>query len=373
MGKATQIVHVVGARPNFMKAAPVIDETVKIPNFEVKLVHTGQHYDKSMSTFFFEELGLPQPQVNLEVGSGSHAEQTGTIMIRFEKVLQKDLPALVVVYGDVNSTIACSLVCAKLGVPIAHVEAGLRSFDRSMPEEINRILTDQLSTYLFTTEESANKNLMAEGIASEKVFFVGNTMVDTLMRYRSKAQTSTILKTLGLTPKKYALVTLHRPRNVDCEETFQSIMETLANISKQVPVVFPCHPRTRTRLSASHITVGNIHCLDPLGYLDFLCLMSQAKMVLTDSGGIQEETTVLSVPCLTLRDNTERPITVTQGTNKLLGSSRERILAAVEEILSGEVPKGQIPDLWDGCAAERIAAVLTSHLVSPAPVSSSPF
>lgn len=357
-----KILNVVGARPNFMKAAPVMEALRKYKEFQVMLVHTGQHYDRAMSTLFFEELGLPEPDLNLQVGSSSHAQQTGEIMIRFEKVVQQESPSLVVVYGDVNSTMACALVCAKMGIPVAHVEAGLRSFDRTMPEEINRIVTDHLSSYLFTTEESGNRNLAAEGIASEKVFFVGNVMVDTLLRFRTKALESAILHGLGIIPQSYAVLTLHRPGNVDSPEMLQRIVEAVSTIAQILPVVFPCHPRTRAKLTGYGFASKRVRLLDPLGYLDFLCLMSQACLVLTDSGGIQEETTVLGIPCLTLRDNTERPVTVEQGTNVLVGRCPERIVAAAKQALNGDI-HGRIPALWDGKAAERIAAIFKDCLV----------
>ncbi len=360
--KKKKIINVVGARPNFMKAAPVVDALRKYAEWQVMLVHTGQHYDRTMSTLFFEELGLPEPDLNLQVGSSSHAQQTGEIMIRFEKVVQEESPSLVVVYGDVNSTMACALVCAKMGIPVAHVEAGLRSFDRTMPEEINRIVTDHLSSYLFTTEESGNRNLAAEGISLEKVFFVGNVMVDTLLRFRTKALESSILHDLGIIPQSYAVLTLHRPSNVDSQEMLQQILEAMSTLAQTLPVIFPCHPRTQARLAACGFASKGIRLLEPLGYLDFLCLMSQACLVLTDSGGIQEETTVLGIPCLTLRDNTERPVTVEQGTNRLVGRCPDRILAIARQALHGEI-RGQIPELWDGKAAERIAAILIDHLV----------
>lgn len=356
------ILHVVGARPNFMKAASVIKACKKNLPISNLLVHTGQHYDASLSDVFFDELGLPAPAYHLGVGSGTHAEQTGTIMMKFEGVLQKCVPSLVVVYGDVNSTMACALVAAKAGVQVAHVEAGLRSFDRTMPEEINRIITDHLSHMLFTTEESAEINLMAEGIPRKQIFFVGNTMVDTLLSCRERAVKSDILQTCHLRPKQYGVVTLHRPSNVDSTEHLEDILHALAEVSHKIPLVFPCHPRTRTKLKECHLSLGSIKFLEPLGYLDFLCLMDQSTLVLTDSGGIQEETTVLGVPCLTIRDNTERPVTLTSGTNTLIGQSRKRIIEAVETILAGTVPVGKIPPLWDGQAGRRIFDVLEKEL-----------
>jgi len=357
-----KIMSVVGARPNFMKAAPVMQALREQGGWELRLVHTDQHYDDKLSRVFFDELGLPKPDVHLGVGSKSHTQQTAEIMLRFEKVVQEEAPSLVVVYGDVNSTMACALVCAKVGVPVAHVEAGLRSFDRTMPEEINRLVTDALSTYLFTTEESANRNLAHEGVPPERVFFVGNVMVDTLMRLRTKAMASNILNDLGLTPQGYAVLTLHRPSNVDNKDTLEGILEALSSISKTLPVVFPCHPRTQARLATYRLAGDGVRLLEPLGYLDFLSLSSQAKLVITDSGGIQEETTVLGIPCLTLRDNTERPVTIEQGTNVLVGSNRERIVTAAAKVLNGGSHEGRVPELWDGRAAKRIAQILKSRL-----------
>lgn len=357
-----KIMSVVGARPNFMKAAPVIAALRERKFCEQRLVHTDQHYDDKLSRVFFDELGLPKPDVHLGVGSKSHTQQTAEIMLRFEKVLQEEAPSLVVVYGDVNSTVACALVCAKMGVPVAHVEAGLRSFDRTMPEEINRLVTDAISTYLFTTEPSADRNLAHEGVPPERVFFVGNVMVDTLMRFRTKAMASNILNDLGLHPQGYAVLTLHRPSNVDDNETLRGVLDTLSAIAKKLPVVFPCHPRTQARIASSQLVCDGVRLLDPLGYLDFLCLTSQARIVITDSGGIQEETTVLGIPCLTLRDNTERPVTIEQGTNVLVGNNRERILTAAAKVLNGGSHEGRVPELWDGRAAVRIAEVLVKKL-----------
>ena len=358
-----KIINVVGARPNFMKAAPVMKALHRVQGFELMLVHTDQHYDENLSKIFFDELGLPKPDVHLGVGSGTHTWQTAEIMMRFEKVIQQEKPSLLIVYGDVNSTIACALVAAKLNIPVAHVEAGLRSFDRTMPEEINRILTDHLSTYMFTTELSGNQNLVSEGIAADRVFFVGNVMVDTLFRLRPVAMASTILKELDTEPQKYGLLTLHRPANVDDRETLNEILEAIVSIAKTMPVFFPCHPRTKARLEESKLDCKGVRFLQPLGYLDFLCLMSQARLVLTDSGGIQEETTALGIACLTLRDNTERPVTIEKGTNVLVGTSRARILAASEKVFNGNIErKRDLPELWDGRAAERIATILQKQL-----------
>ena len=366
---------VVGARPNFMKAAPVIDSLRRYADMQVMLVHTGQHYDHQMSTLFFDELGMPKPDVDLQVGSGSHGEQTGQIMMKIEPLMKAEWPDVVIVFGDVNSTIAAALCAAKLGIQVAHVEAGLRSFDRTMPEELNRILTDNLSDFLFTTEPGARKNLMREGIAEEKVHFVGNVMVDTLLKHRDRARALEMSRKLGIQPGTYGLLTLHRPSNVDDESTLSEILRAIDEISKKLTIIFPCHPRTRQRLSHgsfAHLMSaekqGNdrvrLMVLDPLGYLEFLSLMADARLVMTDSGGIQEETTVLGVPCLTLRHNTERPVTVEQGTNVVVGNSGEHILAAAEKALSGTAQYARIPDLWDGKASERIAKILHDHLSS---------
>ncbi len=366
-----KVLCVVGARPNFMKAAPVIEALRKRPEMSVMLVHTGQHYDRQMSELFFEELGLPKPDLDLEVGSGSHGQQTGQIMIRIEPVLQREKPDLVIVFGDVNSTVAAALCAAKLGIKVAHVEAGLRSFDRTMPEELNRIMTDHLSDYLFTTEPSARKNLLREGIAEEKIFFVGNVMVDTLLNHVEQARAYRFRERLGLASRSYGLLTLHRPSNVDELGTLTTILEAVHELGKQVPIVFPCHPRTRQQLDKTGLKylaavngLGDgsqqrpLIVMDPLGYVEFLSLMTDARLVLTDSGGIQEETTVLGIPCLTLRENTERPVTIEQGTNVLVGTSRERILAAAAKALNGTCSATRVPELWDGKAAERIAKIL---------------
>jgi UDP-N-acetylglucosamine 2-epimerase (non-hydrolysing) len=348
------IQHVVGARPNFMKAAPVFDALSKYEGIRQTLVHSGQHYDFNMSDVFFQQLGLPEPGINLQVGSGSHAQQTAQIISRFETVVLEQKPDIVVVYGDVNSTVAAALVCAKLLVPLAHVEAGLRSFDRTMPEEINRILTDQVSSFLFTPSPDGNENLAREGISPEKIKFVGNVMIDTLVRMLPKAVSRPDL------PAQYALVTLHRPSNVDDIEWLSSMLQQLAEISSELPVVFPVHPRTRERLKQAGIEghEDSIRILDPLSYLDFLGLQKGARVVLTDSGGIQEETTYLGVPCLTVRENTERPVTTEMGTNILVGRNIQRLREEVQKIQNGEIKQGRIPSLWDGRAAERIAAVL---------------
>jgi len=367
-----KIINVVGARPNFMKMAPIISEMSKTASIKQILVHTGQHYDRKMSKLFFEELGLPKPDINLEVGSGSHAAQTGEIMKRFEPVLLEHKPDFLLVVGDVNSTIACSLTASKLGIKIIHVEAGLRSFDRTMPEEINRILTDALSDLLFTTEKSAKDNLMKEGIPEEKIFFVGNVMIDTLLIHKEKANQSNILIEMGYREKSYCLVTLHRPSNVDKRETLERLISAFKELSKTLPIIFPCHPRTRERIEKFNLlagavggidkeTKGCIHLCDPIGYLDFIKLVANARLVMTDSGGIQEETTILGVPCLTLRENTERPVTVTEGTNAIVGTDKKKIVEIGYQMLKGNYVKGRIPELWDGKASERIVEVLLEH------------
>ncbi len=358
-----KIANICGARPNFMKIAPIMDALRRADGVRALLVHTGQHYDERMSRLFFGQLGIPEPDVNLEVGSHSHAVQTGQVMERFEPVCLKEKPDWVLVVGDVNSTLACALVASKLGIRIAHVEAGLRSFDRTMPEEINRVLTDAISDALFVTEPSGVDNLKREGVADEKVHLVGNVMIDTLLRSRSRAEDSTILETLGVHPRRYAVLTLHRPSNVDSVEVFSSILGALEKMCEEMPVVFPMHPRSRKNLAAMGLEpraqgIVQLRMVEPLGYLDFLKLTANAAVVLTDSGGIQEETTILGVPCLTLRDNTERPITVSQGTNRLIGSGKEAIVAAFREACERPPGPSRRPELWDGNAAQRIVDVL---------------
>jgi UDP-N-acetylglucosamine 2-epimerase (non-hydrolysing) len=354
-----KILHIVGARPNFMKAAPVIRALQEVDNTQQFLVHTGQHYDQSMSEVFFRELGLPTADVNLEVGSASHAQQTSQIMSRLEPVILQQMPDLVVVYGDVNSTVAAALVCAKLLVPVAHVEAGLRSFDRSMPEEVNRIVTDSLSDQLFTPSEDGNHNLEREGIDSAKVYLVGNVMIDTLIRMLPVA----LREAPKDLPERYALVTLHRPSNVDDLDWLGSLLHLLQELSHDLPVLFPVHPRTRQRIwdlgLVSSAENHHLRLMDPSPYLSFLGMQSRATVVITDSGGIQEETTYLGVPCLTVRENTERPITVSVGTNVLVGRDPQKIHEEAERILAGRSKNGHIPPLWDGHAAERIASVVT--------------
>lgn len=354
------VLHVVGARPNFMKNAPVIREMARFPEvFNQLLVHTGQHYDPMMSQIFFEELDLPRPDVNLEVGSGSHAWQTAEVMLRFEPVLLEYQPDWVIVVGDVNSTLACSLVCSKLGVQVAHVEAGLRSHDRGMPEEINRILTDHVSDLLFTPSEDANHNLYEEGISQDKIHLIGNVMIDTLVQLLPKAEMrwTDLKQKYGL--GQFILVTLHRPSNVDDPSTLDEIMSALVEISEEVAVLFPVHPRTRLRIQQSNLPIKgrNLLILDPLGYLDFLSLQAHAALVLTDSGGLQEETTYLGIPCLTARPNTERPVTISMGTNQLVESKAGSLKTAIRQRLDETVPTGKRPPLWDGHAAERIVQV----------------
>jgi UDP-N-acetylglucosamine 2-epimerase (non-hydrolysing) len=347
-----------------MKIAPILEELKKHPDqFEPYLVHTGQHYDEKMSKVFFEELGLPEPDRYLGVGSGSHAAQTAKVMIAFEDVLTEEKPDLVLVVGDVNSTVACSLDAVKLHIPVGHVEAGLRSRDRTMPEEINRLVTDAISDLLFTTCRDADENLLQEGIPREKIFFAGNVMIDSLRKFEHLAESVPILSTLGLESKGYGLVTLHRPSNVDQLEHFEGIIRAFGEIQTRLPLIFPIHPRTEKMiaelgLQSQVAAMKNLRFVAPVGYLDFLKLQKSARLVLTDSGGIQEETTVLGVPCLTLRENTERPITVEVGTNQLVGVDRERIVRAAMDILDGNEKPGRIPEGWDGKAAERIVEAL---------------
>jgi UDP-N-acetylglucosamine 2-epimerase (non-hydrolysing) len=382
-----KVVLVAGARPNFMKVAPLV-RAIEEYNRSISgqgapidyvLVHTGQHYDFNMSDSFFNDLKLPQPHIHLGAGSGSHAEQTGRVMIEVEKILIREGPDLVVVVGDVNSTLASTLAAVKLNIPVAHVEAGLRSFDRSMPEEINRVVTDALSTYLFTPSPDGDENLLREGISAKKIYQVGDIMIDSLFFHMKEAKKSDFLIRLGLQKESssqilpYALLTLHRPSNVDERQSLIMILRALESISKEIPILFPVHPRTKKQLFAfglqgqiifHHINQGadfssrSIHGMDPLGYLDFLKLMISAKFVLTDSGGIQEETTVLGIPCLTLRNTTERPITLTQGTNVLVWNETEKIVKEAFKVLAGKTKEIQIPKYWDGKTAERIVRIL---------------
>ena len=356
-----KVLNIAGARPNFMKVAPIYAEMKRrVAEFEPMIVHTGQHYDAAMSDSFFVDLGMPKPDVHLGVGSGSHAVQTAKIMTEFEPVVLREKPDWVLVVGDVNSTIACALVCAKLGVRVAHVEAGLRSRDRSMPEEINRILTDSISDLLFTTSQDADENLRREGIPGERIRFVGNVMIDSLLEHLKIAEDSTVRSDLGVVEGEYAALTLHRPSNVDDRDVFSDILEALMMIAEQLPIIFPVHPRTREKIEefgfGESIAKSNIRLIEPLGYLDFMRLYSGARLVLTDSGGLQEETTVLGIPCLTLRENTERPITIEMGTNLLVGTNSDKIKQAAFDVLDPRIDKKQtkIPPLWDGKTAGRI-------------------
>ena len=367
------ILCVVGARPNFMKIAPIMEALKNLePRLLVSLVHTGQHYDVAMNHQYFEALGIPHPDINLEVGSGSHAAQTAEVMRRFEPTLDEKKPSAVLVVGDVNSTLACALVATKKGIPVIHVEAGLRSFDRAMPEEINRILTDQISDLLFTTEHSGKENLLGEGIGESRIRFVGNVMIDTLHRNLERAiPVAQILKEAGrgnllAGGKGYAVLTMHRPSNVDEPVTLRTLLEVVLKISQQLPIIFPLHPRTRAMIEkfglAELLDTPEILLLPPMGYLEMLGLMKDARLVLTDSGGIQEETTALGVPCLTLRNNTERPITVDEGTNTIVGQDPVKILSTFDEIMRGGGKAGRIPEFWDGQASTRIAAVISEWL-----------
>jgi UDP-N-acetylglucosamine 2-epimerase (non-hydrolysing) len=361
----TALLHVVGARPNFMKAAPVMAAIRSLLGAPQLLVHTGQHYDAAMSQVFFDQLGLPRPDADLGIGSGSHARQTAQIMERFDALLDRQPPRLVLVYGDVNSTVAAALVCAKRGIPVAHVEAGLRSFDRSMPEEINRLLTDQLADLLFTPSPDGDENLLREGVPKERIHLVGNVMIDTLVRLlpaaeeRWRGRPSLLGLPAGAWQDgRYALVTLHRAGNVDDPQRLRALLAALEDLARRLPVIFPVHPRTRKQMQLHGLAPAGLHLADPLGYLEFLALQKHATVVVTDSGGIQEETTFLGVPCLTLRPNTERPVTVTIGTNLVIGEDFPRMLVEVEKILAGHARPGGIPPLWDGRAGERIAEVI---------------
>jgi len=359
-----KIILVVGARPNFMKVAPILHALVKqsvVQSVQVKLVHTGQHYDRAMSTSFFEDLDIPQPDVHLGVGSGSHAEQTAKVMVGFEGVCLTEQPDWVVVVGDVNSTLACAITAKKLGIKTAHVEAGLRSRDMSMPEEINRLCTDAIADLLFTTDEIANQNLAQEGVHPDRICLVGNTMIDTLLKHLTRAENLPL--PAGVSNGGYGVVTLHRASNVDTAQTLLPLIEMMQTVSRDLPLVFPIHPRTRKNLETFGVSMpagSNIKLTEPLGYLEFIGLVSHANFVLTDSGGIQEETTVLGVPCLTMRNNTERPITCSVGTNRLVGTDPETIKGAVASVIHGERPVKRIPPLWDGHAAERIVGRVLS-------------
>lgn len=358
-----RLLNVVGARPNFVKIAPLVREMNRFPDIKSLLLHTGQHYDHLMSRVFFDDLGLPHPHIYLGVGAGTHAQQTAQIMLRFEEVLLRQPFDVIVVVGDVNSTLACSIVAAKLGIPVAHVEAGLRSFDRTMPEEINRLVTDALSDFLFTTCQDANDNLLREGVSPGKIFFVGNVMVDSLFAHIERAEQSTIRRCLAVSDGRYAVLTLHRPSNVDDKETLAGILAALREIQQDIKIIFPAHPRTARRIDEFGLgdvvrVMENLILIAPVGYLDFLNLLVHATLVLTDSGGLQEETTVLGIPCLTLRHNTERPITITIGTNTLVGTDPDRIVREARRVFAGKIRSGSIPTLWDGRAAERVVEVL---------------
>jgi len=361
--KRIRLMAIAGARPNFMKIAPLLAELRRRPRFEVFLVHSGQHYDELMFDVFFRDLGIPQPDVNLAVGSGTHAEMTAEVLRRMEPLLLERRPDALIVVGDVNSTLAAALAAVKVDVPVAHVEAGLRSTDRGMPEEINRILTDAMAQWLFVTEPSGSDNLAREGVDPDKVHFIGNVMIDTLHAHLTKARARDTLSRLGLSAGGYVALTLHRPSNVDDPEHLARLFAVFEEIHRELPVVFPVHPRTRAVITSRLAgRAPAIQTVDPLGYLDFLRLMADARFVLTDSGGVQEETTALGVPCLTLRDNTERPVTVTEGTNRIVGRDPQRIRDAAKELLAGPPPEGRIPALWDGGAAARIIDVLERDL-----------
>lgn len=361
--KTRTLLCIAGARPNFMKVAPLFQALREDSCFDPRLVHTGQHYDESLSGSFFRDLNLPPPDHWLGAGSGSHARQTADIMIRFENVIAAERPDGVVVVGDVNSTLAAAIVSVKMGVPVFHVEAGLRSFDRQMPEEINRIVTDSISDLLLITETSARTNLLREGIDGARIRFVGNLMIDSLRKHLEIARRSDILRRLGVAPKSYGVVTLHRAANVDGSGRFREMLSALTTISADLPLIFPVHPRTRNQLNGSGLRSGAITMIEPLGYLEFLCLLSNSAAVLTDSGGIQEETTALGIPCLTLRDNTERPVTVEQGTNVIAGTSRRAILTAWSNSRN-QTKEGRIPALWDGKAAERCVHEFRDYFAS---------
>ena len=358
-----KIVHVVGARPNFMKIAPVMKAIAAAGFSEQRLVHTGQHYDASMSDVFFTDLGLPRPDIFLGVGSGSHAEQTAKVLVGFEKVCLDEKPDMVVVAGDVNSTLAAALVSAKLLIPVAHVEAGLRSWDMTMPEEVNRILVDRISDLLLTPSPDGDENLLREGLPKERIHLVGNVMIDSLLSHLDHARGLRVPEQMGLTPGNYAVLTLHRASNVDDRAVLDGLLSAIERIQEHLPLVFPIHPRTRKQIEAFGFgdrlkAMTGVKLCEPLGYLEFLGLTSQAKLVLTDSGGLQEETTALGIPCLTLRENTERPVTVTEGTNTVVGTDRDTIIREAEKALSGEGKGGRVPRLWDGKASERIADVI---------------
>ncbi len=354
------VLHVVGARPNFMKAAPLLLALDRLSSIQQTLVHTGQHYDHKLSEIFFRELEMPAPDINLEVGSGTHGHQTAQVMTRLEPVLQEKKPEWVIVYGDVNSTLASTLVCSKLQIKLAHVEAGLRSFDRTMPEEINRLVTDQLSDLLFTPSADADKNLLREGVAPERIRRVGNIMIDSLVKLLPRTEGVTFVDNGFDLSSAFGLVTLHRPANVDVPESLSRILSVLSELSRSTPMIFPMHPRTQQQIRGLDISLSSqVRIMDPVGYIEFLALQRNAAFVVTDSGGAQEETTYLGVPCLTLRENTERPVTVEQGTNTLVGNNLALLESEVAQILDGKPKKGTVPALWDGRTGDRIASLLS--------------
>jgi UDP-N-acetylglucosamine 2-epimerase (non-hydrolysing) len=358
-----KIINIVGARPNYMKVAPIHARLLQNSAFDVKLVHTGQHYDENMSKIFFDELQMPKPDYYLEVKGGTHARQTALIMERFEEVLFAEKPDFILVAGDVNSTIACALTAAKLHIKIAHLESGLRSFDRRMPEEVNRVLTDQISDICLLPSEDARENLLNEGIDASRIYFVGNAMIDTLDKFLPHIQSQTkILEACGVKPKEYAVLTLHRPSNVDDIETFNEIMDAVLVVAEEIKVIFAAHPRVREAMKSRGLHLGNVEIIDPLGYVDFLKLQSEAAFVLTDSGGLQEETTCLNVPCLTLRENTERPITINEGTNVLVGTKGKDIISAASRVMASPPPVKPRPKYWDGNTAGRVEDVFMALL-----------
>jgi len=363
-----KIVSIVGTRPNFMKIAALVEEFKKYKEIRHILIHTGQHYDEEMSRLFFDDLSIPKPDINLGVGSGSYDEQTENIRTGLGEVFKKEKPDLVVVVGDVNSTVAGAEAAHELGIKVAHVEAGLRSFDKTMPEEVNRIRTDKISDFLFTTEESGNVNLLNEGINKNKIFFVGNVMIDTLLKHKGKANKSEILEKLNISKNEYCTLTLHRPSNVDKKEDFENVLSIMEEVQSKIKVIFPIHPRAKKNIELFGLNervkgMKNLILTEPLGYLDFLCLMANSRFVLTDSGGIQEETTVLGVPCITLRKNTERPVTVEQGTNLIFSINKNKVIEKSLEVINNKVTvEGKIPELWDGKAAERIVDVLLGKI-----------
>lgn len=361
-----KVLSVVGARPNFMKIAPIVHRFRTRPEVRHVLVHTGQHYDQNMSKVFFEDLEIPAPDIHLGVGSGSHAQQTAKVMMQFEEILQREAPDLVLVVGDVNSTLAATLVATKMGIAVAHVEAGLRSFDRTMPEEINRLVTDAIADLLLTPSRDGDENLLREGVDPSRIRFVGNVMIDTLLKFLPRARATQAWAAHGLEKGGYALVTLHRPSNVDDRETLAGLLQLMERIATRLPVLFPIHPRTRKMIEEFGLQPQSerIRLVDPVGYLDFVALQDGARLVLTDSGGIQEETTVLGVPCLTLRNNTERPVTVSEGTNRVVGQDPEVIWAAVQDVLDRPQAKPRVPEYWDGQAAERVVRAVLEFLAA---------